>query len=449
MVIFVCMIAVTIFPIYGYSWETTIGGTGWDSGESVYPTGDGGYIIVGSTRLYGSENDNLYLIKLDADGIEDWSNTFGGSQDDYGRYVQETTDGGFIIVGFTYSFGVGSADVYLIKTDADGNEDWSNTFGGSGYDSGYCVQQTDDGGFIIAGNTLSSGAGASDIYLIKTDAGGEEIWSRTFGGSYGDWGRYVQPTSDNGYIVTGITNSTEPYHLSDVYLIKTDAAGNEVWSEVYSGNGSAGGECVRQTNDGGFIITGKDDTPTGDVYLIKTDADGNEDWSNTFGGSENDYGESVRQTSDGGFIISGTTYSMGAGGSDAWLIKTDSDGNEAWNQTFGGTGYDYFKAVQALGDSCYIIAGSTSSFGAGQYDIYVVHHCQDVCECDLDHNGSCNILDWPYFIEDWGRMDCGTPPGSGNPPNDCECDLNTDGSCNILDWPFFIEDWGRTDCPLR
>ena len=398
---------------------------------------------MGNTRLYGSENDDLFLVKAEADGIEAWRKTFGGSKDDYGKYVQETCDGGFIIVGFTESFGAGSADVYLIKTDADGNEDWSNTFDGSGYDSGWCVQQTDDGGYIIAGNTLSSGAGASDVYLIKTDADGDEEWSRTFGGAFGDWGRSVQPTSDGGYIVAGITYSYEPYHLSDVYLIKTDSAGNQTWSKVFHKDGSARGECVRQTSDGGFIITGKDDTSTGDVYLIKTDSSGDEEWSKTFGGSEDDGGESVRQTSEGGFIIGGTTYSMGVGGSDAWLIKTDSDGNEDWNQTFGGIGYDYGKAVQILNDSCYILAGSTSSFGAGQYDAYLVHYCADVCECDLNTNGRCDMSDYFLFGQDWGRTDCNEP---GVDP--CECDLDHEGDCDMADYFLFGQDWGRTDCPI-
>jgi hypothetical protein len=167
---------------------------------------------------------------------------------------------------------------------------------------------------------------ASDVYLIKTDADGDEEWSQTFGGAYGDWGRSVQPTGDGGYIIAGITYSTAPCHISDVYLIKTDADGCEDWSHVFSGAGSAGGECVQQTSDGGFILTGRDGMPTGDVLLIKTDAAGNEDWRNTFGGVDNDYGESVRETADGGYIVAGTTYSVGAGGADAWLIKTDADG---------------------------------------------------------------------------------------------------------------------------
>jgi hypothetical protein len=375
------------FPSYGYEWETTFGGSGWDSGSSVQQTSDGGYIIVGNTKPFGSNIGDVYLIKTDAAGNEVWSNTFGGSEDDYGRSVQQTSDGGYIIAGATYSYGAGSADVYLIKTDSDGNEVWSKTFGGSGYDDGWSVQQAIDGGYIIAGNTLSFGAGASDVYLIKTDAIGNDIWSKTFGGSDGDWGRSVQQTNDNGYIIAGITYSFGPSNISDVYLIKTDSSGNEVWSTTFEGNGSAGGESVQQTRDGGYIVTGKDDTPSGDLYLIKTDISGNEVWSNTFGGSEDDYGRSVQQTSDGGYIIAGATYSYGAGGADAYLIKTDSDGNEVWSKTFGGSGYDYVESVQQTNDGGYIIAGSTGSFGAGNYDVYLIYY-MPLPYPDIKANGS-------------------------------------------------------------
>jgi len=311
------------------TWSQTYGGSAYDYSESVQQTSDGGYIIAGSTSSYGAGSYDVYLIKTDANGNELWSQTFGGSSIDCGLSIQQTSDGGYIIAGYTGSYGAGNSDVYLIKTDASGNEQWTQTFGGSSSDFGWSVQQTSDGGYIIAGWTSSYGAGSWDVYLIKTDANGNESWSQTFGGINYDEGCSVQQTSDGGYIIAG---STESYGagLCDVYLIKTDANGNETWSQTFGGSNSDGGSSVQQTTDGGYIITGWTQSygaGSWDVYLMKTDANGNEQWSQTFGGSNSDGGSSVQQTSDGGFIIAGHTTSYGVGGDDVYLIRLDSEGS--------------------------------------------------------------------------------------------------------------------------
>ena len=153
-------------------WETTIGGPFGDYGRSVWQTFDGGYIVVGDTYSYGNGEDDVYLIKINAYGGVSWQKTFGGEGDDYGNFIQQTTDGGYIIAGITASYGAGGRDVYLIKTDAYGNIVWNKTFGGNNNDYGYSVQQTTDGGYIIAGTTFSYGAGGSDVYFIKTNAYG-------------------------------------------------------------------------------------------------------------------------------------------------------------------------------------------------------------------------------------------------------------------------------------
>ena len=204
---------------------------------------------------------------------------------------------------------------------------WTETFGGTNGDKGYSVQQTTDGGYIVAGGTGSYGAGIGDVYLIKTNSSGDTLWTRTFGGINPDFSYSVQQTSDGGYIITGYTNSYGAGG-NDVYLIKTDSSGDTLWTETFGGSFTDIGNSVQQTTDGGFIVAG--DTysygaGSADIYLIKTDSSGDTMWTQTFGGTNADKGSSVQQTIDGGFIVTGSTTSYGAGGKDVYLIKLESE----------------------------------------------------------------------------------------------------------------------------
>jgi hypothetical protein len=184
-----------------------------------------------------------------------WTKTFGGSSSDVGNSIQQTMDGGYIITGYTYSFGAGMGDVWLIKTDSSGNTSWAKTFGGSNRDKGYSVKQTSDSGYILTGYTVSFSAGLEDVWLVKADANGDTQWTKTSGGIGLDIGSSVQQTTDSGYIIVGWTNSFGSGDY-DFWLIKTNAYGDSLWTKTFGGIGSDVGKSVQQTIDGGYIITG-------------------------------------------------------------------------------------------------------------------------------------------------------------------------------------------------
>jgi len=352
------------------TFERWYGGIDHDEGYSVVQTTDSGYIITGSTSSVGPGDWDVYLIKTDASGDTLWTRTYGGFDWDYGYSVAQTTDGGYIITGWSLSYSA-SEDVYLIKTNASGDTLWTRTYGGTNNDWGNSVAQTTDGGYIIAGWTYSYGAGG-DVYLIKTNASGDTLWTRTYGGTDIDWGNSVAQTTDDGFIIAGYTYS---YGASeDVYLIKTNSLGDTLWTRTYGGTNNDWGNSVAQTTDGGYIIAGWTDSygTGGDVYLIKTNASGDTLWTRTYGGTIYDEGNSVARTTDGGYIITGDTYSYGAGGDDVYLVKTDSLGETLWTRTCGATDLDKGYSVAQTFDGGYIITGYTRSYGAGNGDVYLI-----------------------------------------------------------------------------
>jgi len=257
-------------------WAKTYGGIENEIARSVQQTSDGGYILAGYTSSFGAGNLNIFLIKTDASGNIQWAKTYGGTDYDWAYSVQQTSDGGYIVAGRTWSFGAGSEDIFLIKTDASGNVQWAKTYGGTYYDNAYSVQQTSDGGYIVAGYTYPS-LGYPDIFLMKTDANGNIQWAKTYGGTDDDAAYSVQQTSDGGYILAGGTDSFGA-GSGDLFLINTDASGNIIWAKTYGGIYRDSATSVQQTSDGGYIVAGGTwsfDVSVADLFLIKTDANGN------------------------------------------------------------------------------------------------------------------------------------------------------------------------------
>jgi hypothetical protein len=357
------------------TFQKTYGGIYGGVGNSVQQTFDGGYIIVGNVWNLSVGYTDVYLIKTNTNGDTLWTKTYGGSNSDYGYSVQQTTDSGYIVVGFSGSFSAGGdGDVYLIKTDVNGDTLWTKTYGGINNDDAFSVHQTNDGGYVIAGSIYILGLGKWNVFLLKTDYMGNFNWLKSYGGSNDDLAYSVQQANDGGYVIAGTTDSFGSGD-NDVYVIKTDSIGDTLWTKTYKGVNNDIGRAISKTTDAGFIIVG---ITGGGLYLIKIDSIGNVIWSKTYGGVNYADGRSIQQTADGGYIVAGGTNSFGAGNYDIYLIKTNSIGDTLWTKTFGGANNDYAYSVKQTTDRGYIVTGYTASFGAG-YDVRTL--CKTPMSC--------------------------------------------------------------------
>ena len=355
-------------------WNKTFGGGALDWGWCVEQTTDNGFIITGETVSFGSGGYDAWLLKTDNNGNEIWNKTFGGAYKDGGRSIQQTNDGGYIIGGYADSYGYPGHDVWLIKTDSDGNKEWHSIYGGVASDAAFSVRQTADDGYVALGYTDSYGAGLHDLWLIKTDSYGAEEWNQTYGTSAWELGYSIEQTEDDGYIIVGTTESYG-FGGQDAWLIKTDSYGNEEWNHTYGGVNNDWGSDVCIVDDG-YLITGDTRSfgPGGyDVWLIKTDKTGIEKWRRVYGdSSSDDTGYSLKKTSEGGYIISGTKTSFNSELTDVWLIKTDIYGEMQWNLTFDGGEDDWSYSVDEILEGGFVVTGLTNSYGSGDYDLWLI-----------------------------------------------------------------------------
>lgn len=351
-------------------WSRNYGGTYNESGYAGEQLPDGGFVAFGSTFSAGSGDHDMYLVRLDSLGESQWTRTFGGAGTEYGYDVCPTADGGFVMVGMTRSSGAGDGDIFLVKADSLGWEEWSATYGGAARDEGWAVCVDPDGGFVIAGVTYSTGAGESDLCLIRTDSLGTKLWQRNYGGVDYEWGVGLTVSDDGGLVIAGSTQSFGE-GFSNVLVCKTSLAGDSLWARVHGGARADLGYAIESTLDGGFIIAGSSNSfsASGDIYALKLDVAGNLEWQNTYGGAQDDRAYAIRQNPDGGFVIAGTTESFGAGKIDMYALRLDRYGWEVWSDTYGGSESDFCRSLVTDERNNVILVGYSYSDSHGGSDL--------------------------------------------------------------------------------
>ncbi|WP_299126596.1 hypothetical protein [uncultured Winogradskyella sp.] len=384
----------------------TYGGTKNESAQAVTKTTDGGFAVLGYTQSMNgdvtdkqNESFDYWLLKFDSENNLQWSKTYGGSNDDRGNDIIQTTDGGYAIIGYSSSIdqdvteNQGTRDYWLLKLDSSGNISWQKSYGYSGVDVGHNVIQTNEGGFFITGVldvTASAGEGntsrttsrhaGGDYWALKLDASGTIEWSRYYGGGFTDTPFDAIQTND-GYIIIGssdsndvdISNNKGTY---DFWVVKVSNSGNLIWEKSFGGDEIDEARAIAATDDGNFIIAGDTRSNTidvsqnngaADLWLIKLAPNGDLLWEKTYGGSNFDVARSIEKTDDNGFLISGSTRSSDGdvttnkGQNDAWVLKTDPNGNIQWQKTIGGSDIDFAFDATELNDKTVILVGESNS----------------------------------------------------------------------------------------
>jgi hypothetical protein len=351
-----------------------------DFGETAFPSAEGGYYIFGSTSGYGAGNFDYYLLKTNAIGDTLWTRTFGQGSAEYAESACLTSDSGCIMVGASQSFGNG-AQILIVKCDKNGNVIFSKTCGGASDDYPYSIKQTTDGGYVIAGYTQSYAFGYADGYIIKTDPSGNVTWTTTIGRNFGQVCMFhVIQTNDGGYALSG-------HNEYDLYIVRLTQGGNILWTKTWGGPAIETGDAIIQTLDGGFLVGGTTSTYGSgmeDLVLIKTDLNGNFTWVKTYGGSNRDVLSSIINTTDGNYAMTGGTESFGVQSINSYLLKVNPAGIVLWSKTFGSVGMEITYSIKETSDGGFILAGNTyNSFNVVQRAIYII-------KTDTAGKSSCN-----------------------------------------------------------
>lgn len=373
-------------------WERTLGGSYDDIANSVVQSYDGGFVAAGSARSDDGDVKNhsgrtdVWICKLNLDGEFLWEKCYGGAWGDNANAIALTKDGGYITAGTTHSsdfFKIkGYSDVLMVKTDADGDKDWFNTFGGDGYDYGYSIDKEKDYRYIVAGSSSSedlinqTNKGSFDALAAGFGKSANLIWNKLMGGGSNESAMDIKRTFDGGHIVVGCSQSLDGdvynnFGQRDFWVVKLDALHNLVWSQNFGGINDDIAYSVQTTFDGGYIVAGTSKSyskyNSADCMVVKLDAAGNAEWLKTYGGSMDDEARSIIQTPDGGYAFTGWTYSSDScvsenkGLADVWVVKLDSQGEIIWEKTFGGSDEDYGKCIKLTYDGGFVFCGYTES----------------------------------------------------------------------------------------
>ncbi len=345
-----------------------------EDGYSVIETTNQEYAILGNT---GSENKDIFLLKIDSYGNQIWIQSYGGSQYDEARHFQETFDGGFIISGVTKSYGYGEEDVWIIKTNSLGLIEWNVNFGDNQNDRGAQILQIEEGGFIIIGEKYNIDLENYDLWLLKINSQGELSWEKTLGSMGDDKGYDIKKNRSGGYLLLGSTNSYGNGG-SDIWLINTDSNGNELWSKTYGSSNNEFGRSIIDANDGGYLIFATSESFGNDntgLHNIKIDSTGVEEWNKSFGGFFGKNGNVIQRSPNGGYILISSRYNFNNNSYNMWLIKMDFNGRTEWTKTFGGNNNDYGFGIAITSDNGFILTGSTNNYGNSNSelsDIWVI-----------------------------------------------------------------------------
>jgi hypothetical protein len=306
------------------AWERAYGGAGDDIPNAMVQTLDGGYVLAGRTQSFGAGGWDFWILKVDASGGRVWQRTYGGKQDDMAYSIVQTGNGALIVSGWTASYGAGGFDYWLLKLDASGSSLWQKAYGGTSADWPYASCLTSDEGVVVAGGSVSFGAGDNDVWVLRLDASGNRVWQKAYGGPSDDRAFSVQQTPDGGYVVAGFTRSFGAGDM-DFWVLRLDASGGLLWQRTYGGDATDWAFGVHAASEGGYVVVGRTDSfglGDADAWILKLDESGGVAWQRTFGGGALDYAYSVRETSDGSYLVGGVTGSHG-GWYDAMVLKLE------------------------------------------------------------------------------------------------------------------------------
>jgi hypothetical protein len=353
-------------------WVQSISGAPDNCAYGITSSGIGGYVLVGDSNSLDGNGYTAWIMALDSSGNTQWKQTFTGLGNSQFYSVAPTNDGGYVVTGTTSSSVDDLKDAWLVKTDQQGNMQWSQTYGGEGDNKAFSVIQTSDGGYVFTGYMDSAGQGNDYFWLVKTDSQGNQQWNQTYGGDGTDQAYSVIQTADCGFAVAGQTNSMGAGG-NDAWLVKTDSNGEMEWNHTYGDTNNNGAYSVIQTSDEGFALAGYTCANQGgyDSWIVKTDSLGSAEWQKTYSDSVDAQAMSLVQTDDNGFLLAGFTDSYGSTGSQIWLSKIDINGNSQWTQTFGGKGDNGAFAVTKTDNGTYAVAGYTNSLTNDGSNIWV------------------------------------------------------------------------------